>query len=215
MKTLYCIVSHCHPETEVFHIYTIYGTQHAHCTYHMCPCDGQLCGCTLWYLIHHNAGRWEGHWGQDGRYHHGNTCWAHLHVPVFTYVVAFPAQLMATTAMEKAVSLGKPANLVDVRLVDKLPVPIRVMVYWAGLPPLGVHMTIRSDSPGVTETEGWPRGAGVVWIWKIIACCSKVVKQRIQVCCQGTVHVHHAETYMYIRMGGEGHLGQMPPYGNE
>ena len=55
----------------------------------------------------------------------------HLHVPVVTYVVAFPAQLMATTAMEKAASLGKPANLVDVRLVDELtplPAPIRVMV---------------------------------------------------------------------------------------
>ena len=85
-------------------------------------------------------------------------------VPVFTYVVAFPAQLMATTAMEKAVSLGKPANLMDVRLVDELPVPIRMMVYWAGLPPLGVHMTVRSNSPGVTETEGCPGGAGVVWM---------------------------------------------------
>ena len=55
----------------------------------------------------------------------------HSHVPVVTYVVAFPAQLMDTTAMEKAASLSKPANLVDVRLVDELttlPAPIRVMV---------------------------------------------------------------------------------------
>ena len=56
---------------------------------------------------------------------------AHLHVPVVIYVVALPAQLMDTTAMEKAASLGKPANTVDVRLVDELttlPAPIRVMV---------------------------------------------------------------------------------------